>query len=244
MDASEQRVAALAAELERVQREADRYRSLQALLDEILNDLGMSSGADDPVGASGEAGQARPDTDRPFTAAEASHKTRRDDADNEAPIEDVYQVVKARAGEVVTTRDVLAEFPGATRVQISDRLGRLKRQGKITGVSKGKFRFDPPAVPAPVRATSPAQERHDREEGAPRERIGLLLNLKPHQGWLPEEMAAAISHANPDFVRALMQDMAHCGEAVADGAGRYWPPRPSAVVTALTAADDRQVGMA
>uniref|UniRef100_UPI003F497506 hypothetical protein n=1 Tax=Amycolatopsis sp. CA-096443 TaxID=3239919 RepID=UPI003F497506 len=76
-----------------------------------------------------------------------------------------------------------------------------------------------------------------------RRELAVIAGLPTESGWLTEEMAAALN-ANPDFTRALMQDMARCGEAVADGTGRHWAPRLAAVATALTPADDRQVGMA
>ncbi|MCE7005051.1 hypothetical protein LWC34_19785 [Kibdelosporangium philippinense] len=253
IEARERRVAVLMDELARAQHEVGKYRELRVLLDQVLDEPGMVSGADGPVGETSEARDAvkdrgartnGADVDRPRVPAAATLEATMDSVPNEAPIDDVFEAFTARPGQVMSPAEILGLFPGASRVQISERLGRLVRQGKIIRVVKGRFRFDLPADEAAGHEAPPTpQQQREAENVTLREQITVIMRQAPGRGWRPRELAAVLTHTNPDDLWSLLRDMAHSSEIVQDDAGRYWPSRPSGVVAAQ-AADGRQVSMA
>ncbi|TQJ03932.1 hypothetical protein [Amycolatopsis cihanbeyliensis] len=224
IEAHDQRIAALMDELARTQQAAEQYRELRALLDQVLEEPGMPSGTDSPADV-------------------APRGTHQSGAGNPLSIDDVFHALEARPGQVLSPADVHRMFPNASRIQVNDRLGRLTRQGKITRVARGCFRFDPPADPGPAHPASFAQEQRDHEDGTLREQVMVIMRQAPGQGWWPRDLAAVVKRTNPDYLRSRLRDMVHSGDVVQDDAGRYWLPRPSVVVDGQ-AAGDRQVSMA
>ena len=255
VETHEQRVAALVEELAHARQKVDQYRELRTLLDQVLADSVAKPGPDDLADPPSEEQYDESSMPRPtalagvvgtLTRSEVPHPNTPSEA-TDLPIDEVRQAMKARAGQIMSTRDVLALFPSASRIQVSDRLGRLVRQGKLTRVDKGHFRFDAPAAtttPAAAPSFASTQDQPDELSGMTlRAQITTVMEQDPGRGWWPRDLIDVLRPKRHDYLRATLREMAGGNRLVQDDAGRYWLPRPSALVVGL-ADDDRRVSMA
>ncbi|MFJ4102750.1 hypothetical protein [Amycolatopsis japonica] len=253
IEAREQHVASLMGELAHARQQASEFRELRELLSQALHGSGSQTDADSLIDALHHVDEANDATSTlPSTTPDRSHFP---DAAKHVPsankkadslrVIDVFLAMKQRPGQVFCTADLSAIFPDVSRKSIGERLARLARQGKITKVSDGQYRYDTPKGDPSPYVPLFSQENHegDTEDGTLREQILTIMRTEPTRGWWPRDLIEIVKRKNPSYLRTLLRAMVNSGQLVQDDAKRYWLPRPSAVV-ADRATDNRQVNLA